>query len=432
MAVRSGPVTFGQLSVFRSIEYAGQEMLHEVNLPQAWPVTSDADPAALEAVWFRLRQANESLRTVFDLTAATPVQSVLPASFEPLTVIELEADTDDAASGCAGDMAAELFAIDREPGCCAAIGMYRGRSRYFLSAYHHVVADMAATQSLHQQFNSLLNGAPLAAQPQPLDLSAEQRGDLAQQDATIAHWTRGWPGLAREDRIGVDSTQRVQAAIFSEEARASAAAAADRLGISASSAVLAVTYVALAHATGRDRLTLGLMASNRFHQRWESLVSSMNQLVPLTVQVDPAASTDEFLTGIYGSSLEAYSHGSFDVDLLRQRLTDLGIAAPDPMQFDCYVNFRGPVGVTPPVRSQLRTGVVWQPPRRKTGPSFDLGIATSPEGMTLGARASSRYLDGSKVGPLLAGIESALACVASGAPETLSDINLTPRRALTA
>jgi hypothetical protein len=68
---------------------------------------------------------------------------------------------------------------------------------------------------------------------------------------------------------------------------------------------------------GRSDLVVGLIAGNRTDARSRRLVSSINQLVPIRVRVEPDGGFAELAQRLQWSTLAAYRRGSFDVDELR-------------------------------------------------------------------------------------------------------------------
>ncbi len=426
----AGPLAHGQLSLIRSLEYAGTAAGPETNIPQAWAIPVGYDIDTVEAAWFRLVELNDALRTVFDVEPV-PTQRVGPLNPTPLETVGLTAGDAAAAAGQAAVLSGRSYAISEEAACSAVIGVHDDMPCYLISTYHHVVTDLVGVQSLRSQFDALLAGHVVARPPQPLELAAAQSERSRQHEATLAHWVRQWPGLVPEDRRGAEHAERLQATVYSRDALAAATTVSARHGLSVSSVILAATYLALAHVTGRSRFTLGLVASNRFNRRWDALVSTLNQLAPLTITVAPDIEPGAFLNDVYVASLEAYTHGSYDVDELRRRLVAAGMPDPEPMAFDSFFNFRGAVGRPPALSSAAHDGIEWQPALRQTGQSFNLVVGTDPEGLTLVARASRRYLADADLARLLAAIESALVGFAAADAKRVADVDLTPRRELT-
>lgn len=428
----SGPVTFGQLSMLRSLEFYGPAFISQINLPQAWPIAHTADFAAVEAAWLRIFQVNRSLRTIYEFDGPEPIQRVLDVPPAPIEPIELDEDSPEAAQHQARKLSQRVFAIDREPPCAAVIGMHEGRPRFLISAFHHIVTDLGGIQSMQRQINALLAGQHTPFPQQPLDLAADQRSAVDRHNSTLDYWLRQWPEFAPEDRLGPDVSPRFELMIHSYDALSAAEAVSHRLGVSLSSVVLASTYIALARTQNRNQLTLALMASNRFNERWDSLVSAMNQLAPLAAIVSDDAKVCDFFTDVYASSLEAYMYGTFNEDILERRLRQAGNTNPEPLDFDYWFNFRGHDAEVPPASSPAISEIEWLSPRwPRTGPSFYLIAGTGESGITLNAMGTRRVASEERFARLVCAIESILISAAENTEARVGDLDTRPRRAVT-
>jgi hypothetical protein len=119
---------------------------------------------------------------------------------------------------------------------------------------------------------------------------------------------------------------------------------------------------------------LSLMCSNRFDPAWQPIVSSMNQLIPLPIEVPPEATLGAFLKRTNIKALLAYRHGCHDVDeaagLIAQR------RGPDgqTLEHDCWFNYVSEPEDTgapapDPVTGRPAT-LDWEPPPRNAGHPF--------------------------------------------------------------
>src|SRR5436190_15603502 len=378
----TAPLTFGQLSLLRSLQHIGPEGATEVNLVQVWPLPSDMDGEAVDVLWYDLLTRNESLRATYEDGPAGPVQVIHPVDRRRLDRLEMHQPTEPAVTAHVITMAATPFAVEREQPWRAVVVTDRGQPRYLAVVLHHIAVDMVGCALLRRQFDAMVAGAPLAAAPQPAQLAARQHAAVDERRQVREYWARAWGGFVPEDRRGDDRSERIQAALHTVDGLRAAQAIADRTGVPVQAAVLGAAFLVLCRLKNRDRATLGLMTSNRFDAVSASVVSTMNQLAPLTVTVDDAVRPDTFLCHVFEASLEAYAHGCYNVDELRTHLAACGYPDPDPMSFDCFFNFLGDGGRTPDGDGTGRTTLVWQPPARRTGPSFSL-LASTGSGLYL-------------------------------------------------
>ncbi|MFJ1618543.1 condensation domain-containing protein [Streptomyces sp. NPDC088251] len=426
---RSGPVTNGQLSVLRSLEGYGATGQRVANLVSLWEVPAGASTARVMDAWGQLVAAHESLRTTYEFEYGRPVQVVHPSDPAALTVL----DVTDSASGTgeatvrlAATWAAEPIDIIAGPPWRAFVTTDRGVPRHLVTVIHHVAADNGALQVLGQQFRRLIAGEVLERQHQPLDLALDQHGDPGLKEA-VTHWAERWGSFSPEDRFTGDVSVRRRATLYSVEGLKAAQHVSRRTSVSVQAVLLALGALCLSRIKGRDRITFGLMTANRLDEQRSSLISSLNQCVPLSVRIDEDTAPDDFLRGIYGESLNAYLYGCFDVDALVSEVNRAGHQENDPTFFSSHFNFLGKGDGEPPEDSSMRTAVAWRESTQRTGPNFHLAIAVE-KGLFIGVGASVDFLPGDLPAHLAASIESGLLTLAEEPPESLRELRCSPRR----
>lgn len=427
---QSGPVTFGQLWVMRSLQRVGPDGWADANMVEVFPVHPSATAAQVVDAWFELVRIHESLRTVYQINRAVPTQIVRAVRRHDLKVVELPEATEEAAASAATDWASEPILIEEELPWRAFLGVCQGRLRFLVVVIHHIAVDDAALRILRADLGRVLRtGASSCAATQPRGLAEEQRGDRARRESTMAYWTNAWHQFNEDDRGRVDEGDRFGAALCSTPALRAGERIADELGISFQAVLLGVACLILMRYKNRDSVTLGLMVSNRFTQRWTTLVSSMVQLAPVTVISAQESSVGDFLRGVYLSGSEAYSHGSYDVDELRNELTELGHANPEPMSFDCLFNFVGSMNYSVHDENPEVTSVRFKKARRQIGYRFFLFLFTSKSrGLSVHLGASESYLAPELVRQFVAALEAALIRVAEDRSVPVTDLDLTPMR----
>jgi len=406
----SGPVTFGQLSMLRSYEYLGPEADDEGHLMQIYP-TPGVDLDRVQEAWREMTTRHESLRTIYPGSRDDPRQEVLPVDPADLDTVTLPDDSFESAYAQVRNLDRQRFDVSTEVPYRAVVAMHAGRPVYLLLSVHHIAVDLVACAVLEKDFGTLLGGGAMSTGKQPIQLAIEQRTALAQRTRTLEYWADAWTRFVDEDRDGTDVSERSQAALYSEAAMRAADQLAAALTVSVQSVVLAATALSLFRLKDRSAVTLGLMAANRLEPQWQRLVTSMNQLAPLTISASPDTGVDDFIRDVYSLSLEAYSHGCYSVDELTEYLTSYGLADPDPMNFDCFFNFAGDSDEPPAAGSPITTTVVWQEPSYQTGPTFNLIVETG-QGLQLSLRASRNYLPPDLLVRCLTSIEAALVDIA--------------------
>jgi hypothetical protein len=424
----TAPVTFGQLSMLRGLEYLGPRGALEVNLVQFYEIPAGTDLESAARAWRELVRRHESLRTVYDQVGAEPMQLVRPFEERSLPAVELPGpeDADALAVVMTKEWAGTPFDIESDEPHRAFVGTYEGVPVFLGVVVHHIAADQVGCAVLGREYAALLLGETLPPAEQPRRLAAVQRLGVAERRRTADYWAGVWSGFAEGDCTGIDTSDRTQASLYSERGLRAALAIAGRLSISVPSVILGITCLGLMNARGTYRTTMGLMVSNRVDMKSESIVSSMNQLAPLTVELDSDAAPEDWLRSLYERSLEVYSHASFHIDELASYLRACGYDDPDPSRFDLFFNYVGETGVAmadDPGKMYLKR--VYAP--RQTGPTFNLSAEVGA-GLFLLMRTSRNYLGPEASDLLLAGIEAALVDVDSGAPATLAAVSFKPVR----
>ncbi|WP_078894855.1 condensation domain-containing protein [Streptomyces sp. NRRL S-1022] len=427
-AERTGPVTFGQLSVLRSLESYGSVGQRVANLVSVWPVPAGASVGHVVDAWQQLVVAHESLRTGFSTERGRPVQTVHPAGVVSVPVLEVSEDAHAATRELAAEWAADPIDITAGQPWRAFAVVHRGAPLYLVAVIHHIAADNGALRVLREQFQRLVEGEVLGPQAQPLDLALAQQED-AHAARAVDHWAVRWGPFRPEDRQEGDTSTRRRATLYSVEGLQAARRIAQRSGASVQAIVLALGALALARVKERDQITFGLMTANRLDRQWSELVSSLNQCVPFTVDIDDESAPDSFLNTTYRASMDAYLHGCFDVDALRSELTARGRLETDPTYFSAHYNFLGAGDGEPPQDAPVRTGVAWRTSHQRIGPNFHLAVAIE-RGLFIGVGASVDYLPDELPAFLAASIEGGLMTLADSPPESLGKLSLEPRRDL--
>lgn len=368
------PLTFGQLSTWRSIETFAADRLMEVNVPATWDLRGLSTSAALTAL-DRLVQRHESLRTTFEVVDGTPLQRIhaeLPPRIE-----QVQRSCFDAEDGLriTRELHSRAFPIVGDPGWHGVLASSGNQSLYLALSLSHLVVDLWAVQELEAQFHELARepSAGPGTAPAPRALAALQLGDAwsTRRRGAEKYWrkvlnsgpVRNLPAAAPES-----GQRRIQATLRSHRLAVLASAAARQHGVSRQSLLMAVTAAALAQLVEGNRVMLSVMSANRFDEDWQPLISTMNQLIPLVCDVDPASSLARHLKLAHIGALLAYRHGSYDVD----RAAELAAEAAGDFEHDCWFNY-----VDEPPRQlpacdgpEPAAELAWTPPPRQAGHPF--------------------------------------------------------------
>jgi hypothetical protein len=311
------PLTFGQLSLWRSIQGLSPEVC---NLPQLWTLPTGTSLASVERALETLEDRHESLRTRYE---ADGVQSLTQAVWESaavsLDVVEAGGDgSGEGAAAVAEKLAAAPFdlAVDRPWRACAVT--CGGVASRLAICFHHIAVDAWAINQLNEEFLALLDGRLLpGTAPSPRELAEDQWSAARQgrRKSARRYWQQIFeaaPAMERDDAAEVAPTR--WAKVSSAAAADAAGQIASRLEVSVPSVVLTAFCLALGQHTGREKVLAAVYANNRSDPRWEKLVAAQNQIIPLLFAPDPGEEFDAAVRRLHWETLRSYRHGSYNVD----------------------------------------------------------------------------------------------------------------------
>jgi Condensation domain len=321
--IATAPPTYGQLSVWRSIQDLPPSRMNTANLRRMWDLPAGCSSASVVRALGDLQRRHESLLTGYRRTGPRRLEQIVwewDAEAVPVDVLDRD-DGEAAADDVTQALAAEPFQLDREPPWRARVVTENGHPRSLALCIHHIAADGAAIDLLHSELMALLAGTASAPEPGLTcrALADEQHHDplwVRRNAAALAYWERV---LAEAPAAMPAATQPVQvcwAILHSKVARHAAVATAQETETSVHSVVLACFCSAIAARIGVERCLIGLLTGNRTDPRLRGLVTSMNQLVPLPVDIRPAESFHDQVRRLHLSTLVAIRHGCYDVDIV--------------------------------------------------------------------------------------------------------------------
>jgi hypothetical protein len=463
------PLTFGQLSTWRSIETFAADRLMEVNVPALWDV-GGLDAPAIERALHALTRRHESLRTTFHIDAeGRPFQRVHPEVPVRLDRLDLPSVAAEEGAQVLRELYARPFPVVGDPGWHGTLVCSAGSPRYLAVSMSHMVVDVWAIRELEAQLRESATGREAAGHrgpgPAPRELAALQHGDAwsGHRRGAEKYWRKllaggplsnlpspssSTPSMSTPPGAGPAfraDERRVQATLRSHRLAGLVAEAAAVHRVSPQSVLTALTGAALSGVLSRSRIMLSLMCANRFDPLWQTVISTMNQLVPLVCAVDPDAGLSHFLKRTHLNSLLAYRHGSYDVDAAARLAADT--PGPDGSLFvhDCWFNY-----VTEPasgddvpsdtvIGGQPDASLTWTPPARNAGHPFylrvngdgvnwtELTVRTDPD--VLNEQDITRVLRTIVLGALRAATapDSTVGALLDDAPEQTLGADLFPR-----
>ncbi|MEO7259770.1 MAG: condensation domain-containing protein [Jatrophihabitantaceae bacterium] len=423
------PLSFGQLYSWREIDSYPADGKHEANLPATW----DLRGFSLDQVQAALRQLihrHEPLRTTYHLLDGVPVQRVHadpPAPVELVDRIITDAGEPDRSTA---ELIGVGFAMTDQLCWRAVLVATDGAPMYLSLSFSHLILDVWSVLRLQAQFAAALAsaGAEPASQvePSPRELACEQRQDSAQsrQAGAERYWRRILAAQPADQLPALASGEpqvRIQATLHSDRLGVLAAQVARAHGVTPPAVLLATVAAALSGHTGAERITMSLMSSNRFALEHRQLVSTLNQLIPVLVDVAPGTSLAEHIPKLHWSAASAYRHSSYDLDRV------LAIAAGDGYRafndlFRCWFNYlqldAEPLGGAQNTPAEL----IWEPLARPFGQPIDVRVTVRGGRTSIALRADPQILPADALASVLRQVAQGVALAARNPASSLSDL----------
>lgn len=374
------PLTFGQLSTWRSLETFPPDRLMEANL--AATVDLQGLPlASVTAVMRELVSRHESLRTTYHIVDGHPVQRVHDQGWPDVECV----DTDDVGDPeqVTEELRREPFSMTDDIGWRGRLVTFGGDPQFLSLSLSHMVVDRWSIQELDTQVRSIIADPGTADVPRlsPRELAALQRGQSWQgrRRRAEAYWRQVLSaGPLRNLPPAPERTEqrRVVASLRSAHLRSLAAQAAQLHSVSPQSVLVAMTTAALARAATHDRAVLSLMSENRFDRRLRPVIGTLNQLVPVACDLDRDASLATHIKRAHYRALLAYRHACYDVDRMAALADEIAASTGDRFEHDCWFNYvDGADGPPEADGPQPPAELSWPPPQRQnSGAPFYLRV----------------------------------------------------------
>lgn len=368
--------TFGQLSTWRSIEHLPPERATTANLITTWELPAGATVDAVRAGLARLEERHEALRTRFLRAGPRGVeQHVGPADRGGRPTVELDPHADGGTAGAvaavAAGLAAEAFDLPRERPWRAAIGTHQGAATHVALVAHHLAVDATGMDVMRRELLATLAGDPPSTPaPSCRALAREQHTSplwASRTTASVSHWAKALATIAAPPATDGAGTVR-WAHLRSRPALVAARRIAEATAASVHSTSLAAYCRLLADRDGSDGVLVGVMAGNRTDDRTRALVSTLNQLVPVAVTVDPAEPFDELVRRVHWAGVRAYRRACYDVDAIADIEAAYGFnAVGGGLRYVFNYMANAAATAAPPGEDEVPGGEGWSIDTRTTG-----------------------------------------------------------------
>jgi hypothetical protein len=373
------PLTFGQLVVWRDVDALPRSRWHEGNWVFSTDVPAGVGAADVRAAVDRLAERHGVLRTTYDVSdPARPTQRVrelaeLPLDFEAVTL-----DSAAAVEQASAQLRLEPFDLRSQRPYRALLVDSPG-ARTLLISKHHIAVDAWSVELLSAELAMMFDGNDDAL-PAPSEdvcaLAFEQRSAAWQRrrEASERHHRTVFGVPAARFRELNPALGTMQGYFESARLHTVASRIARECRVSLSSVLISAYARAVSEQCTDFPIRMALMSSNRFSQRWAGLVTTLNQMLPVTVEVDDQCLQRPALEAVQARSLRAYRLAMFDYDAMQP--SNLGLPPDTDRTPTCMYNFV-PSWVSEPT-SPPQDGNVpdisWEPVFTSLGPRCHLRV----------------------------------------------------------
>lgn len=437
----TGPLTWGQLGIWRTIQRQGASAY----LSGVQPVPPETTIGQAAATWRFTMSRHQALRTRLGFDAGgEPYQVVAESGELPLEIVDapVAADPAEVARSVRARYESTDFDYPREWPVRPAMIRHRGLFTHAVAVYCHLALDAHGLAALLADLSTMdsSTGGPVApvAGIQPLELARQQRepAALRQSEVSLRHWERLMRAIPprRFPRCTDWRSPRYwDIGYHSPAALLAVRAIAARDAVETTPVLLAAFAVALARITGYSPVVTQLAVNNRFRRGFAQTVSPVAQTGLCAIDVAGVPFT-EAVARAGQAAIGAYKYAYYHPDRRLELFVDVSRDRGEEIDVSCYVNDRRPQGraaagraTTPPTAAQLRAAV---PAGRlsfgartdQPGQKLYLDIDETAEALDFEATVDTHAMAPPDVTALLRGIEAVLVAAAldpAGSPATV-------------
>jgi hypothetical protein len=368
-------MTIGQFSVWLDVQKMPPERRWEANLlPLVWDLPAGHTEDEVWEALGKLAMRHESMRTTYYIDpqqgprqqlGAHDAASVLAQVKQGSTDISKREDMVDRAYRTVIDVTAEM------PWRAWILTTDEALAQLVV-VVNHMAADGVGSLILEADFRAYLGGTGETLEPAPTPIELAIRQTEGEGASRIRGAERLWrktyesaPRLTGAEK----PAERVGATLHTGIPLPMAHEGATKLDISLGSLILAAYYRALRQVTGTQKLLLYPMTNNRFDSETATLVSSLNQWVPLLLEFGDDEPFTEIAQRVHWKTFNALKYGVCGPDTIIAMRDEFEAAQGDLGHY--YNPIIAPIGF-PSQDVQVPSHVEWYEPARSTGPGFYL------------------------------------------------------------
>jgi hypothetical protein len=327
----TAPMTWGQVAIWKSIANLSP---YDAYLNQGRALVVDGHTAAEAAKLLgQVLTRYETLRTRVVLTGEEPRQSVERDGRLPIDVVDVSAPTGLSAVQLQHDAQMETR-IDNTTDLPlrALFGLYEGKVHVIALVASHFAIDATALRIVREDLRAMFEGRELRRPTglQPIDLAYHQleAGPQQRSRRVINTWMSLYdrvPPSALPRASGVpDDAPSTLTTLDSPAMSAASRIIAQKYGVSTSTVLLAAMAAVVTGWTDRPSCSLATIVHNRFQAAHRDIVSPMNQLGLVVIDLADRPHCAELLTRTWQAALQAHWNAYYDQIALDRSLVAAG------------------------------------------------------------------------------------------------------------
>jgi amino acid adenylation domain-containing protein len=307
------------------------------NIPIAFRLEGELDPAALQQALDRIVERHETLRTTFSIREGQPVQILAapaPVALPWIDLSGLRKELQDEELGRqATRLARQPMDLARGPLLKVALLRLDEREHALMVVMHHVVSDGWSAGNFIRELTALYAALVTDAAPvlpglpvQYADFAAWQRGWLQGDvlERQIAYWKRRLTGAPPILELPADHPRpevqtfrgaMVERSLPAEESRL-LRELSRRQGASLFMTVLGGFAILLRHLVQRDDLVIGTDVAGRSRSESEAMIGFFVNQLALRLDLSGNPTFLDLLERIRREALEGYAHQDLPFEML--------------------------------------------------------------------------------------------------------------------
>src|SRR5215510_12466227 len=431
----SAPLSYHQQGIWLSQQLFPEVGLHNISF--AWRIPLALDIGVLKVVFQHLSKRHESLRAVYPVSNARPVQNIISHQLISFTTIDVSSLDQERLNLMLAEHAHRAFELQEDPPM--RVVLFTGREQHLLLVtLHSIAADLRAFEILLEELQELYSGHP--------DWNQKETEQSALTYAEFARWQREWlqgEVLARELSYWKEQLADAPPVLqlptdYPRPAVQTWAGASESVVVSGKvqeglqrlgqkeqatlfMVLVAAFQVLLYRYTGEKDLLVGTPVANRNRVELEKLIGFFVNTLVLRTNLGGEPSFRELLRRVREVCVQAYAHQDVPFDKLVEELQPERDLSYTPLFQVMFVLQRGGL-------PGLKLGAVEGEPvaieTRVAKFDLTLGVEESREGLKGVLEYNRDLFEGESIRRMVRHWQTLLEGIAEDAEQRISELPL--------